>query len=168
MARHAYHAISSLPLFVPLTKLSDTALLGVLKQSPLSVVAPHLYQNNIRIVGGFSAFHALGALALIGKRPKHLHFRLVEDHPATMKAIVQFELLSALMRHPARTDSRALASVIRLLTDENAAAIFGDIRPSRRSISDLTGISFADLAPAKRLSTGSDSDVLSNVLSDNR
>lgn len=167
-ARPAYHSISALPQFLPLTELGTPALLDSFKQSPLSVVAPQLDQSSILIVGGFRAFHILGALALIGKMPKRLDVRLVEDDPAAITATVQAELLSALMRHPARIDSRALASVIRLLTDENAAAIFGDIRPSRRSISDLTGISFADLAPAKRFSTGSNSDILSNVLGGNR
>ena len=167
-ARPAYHVISALPQFLPLTKLTAPTFLGVLKHSPLCILASQRDQSSIRVVGGFAAFHVFGALALIGKRPKRLDVRPVDNDPAAITTMVQSKLLAALMRHPSRTDSRALESVIRLLTDENAAAIFGDVRPSRRSVSDATGISVGDLTPSRKLFTGADSDILSNVLGDHR
>jgi hypothetical protein len=164
----AYHAISAIPQLLPLAKLPTSTLLELLNRLPLTIVASSPDEERIYVAGGFGAFHVLAALAIAGHKPKRLAVRVVEDDPDLITKLVQTELLSILVRHSEQTGSRDLVPVIRLLTDENAAAIFGDARPSRGAIADLTGASFADLTPARRLSTGSDSGILSSILAANR
>jgi hypothetical protein len=163
----AYHAISAIPQLLPMTKLPTSTLLELLDRVPLTIVAPLPDQERIYVAGGFGAFHVLVALAMTGHRPKRMAVRVVEDDPDLIKKLVQAELLSILMRRSERTGARDLVPVIQMLTDENAAVIFGDARPNRGKIADMTGVSFADLRPAKTLSTGSDSEILSSILATN-
>jgi hypothetical protein len=166
-ARSAYHAISAIPQLLPMTKLPSSTLLELLDRLLLTIVAPLPDEERIYVASGFGAFHVLAALAMTGHRPKRLAVRVVEDDPDLIKKLVQTELLSILLNHVEQTRSRDLVPVIRLLTDENAVAIFGDARPSRSAVADVTGVSFADLRPAKTLATGSDSGILSSILAVN-
>jgi hypothetical protein len=166
-ARPAYHAISAIPQLLPMTKLPTSTLLELLDRLPLTIVAPLPDEERIYVASGFSAFHVLVALAMTGHRPKRVAVHLVEDDPDLITKLVQAELLSILVRRSERTGSRNLVPVIQMLTDENAAAIFGDARPNRGKIAAVTGVSFADLRPAKTLSTGSDSETLSSILATN-
>jgi hypothetical protein len=162
----AYHAISAIPQLLPLAKLPTSTLLELLKLLPLTIVASLPDEERIYVAGGFGAFHVLVALAMTGDRPKRMAVRVVDDDPDLITKLVQAELLSILVRH-SEIGSRDLVPVIQMLTDENAAAIFGDARPNRGKIADVTGVSFADLRPAKTLSTGSDSEILSSILATN-
>jgi hypothetical protein len=166
-ARPAYHAISAIPQLLPMTKLPTSTLLELLDRLPLTIVAPLPDEERIYVASGFGAFHVLVALAMAGHRPKRMAVRVVEDDPDLITKLVQTELLSILVRHSEQIGSRDLVPVIRMLTDENAAAIFGDARPNRGKIADVTGVSFADLRPAKTLATGSDSEILSSILATN-
>jgi hypothetical protein len=124
--RPAYHAISAIPQLLPVMKLPTSTLLELLDRLPLTIVAPLPDEERIYVASGFGTFHVLVALAMTGHRPKRMAVRVVEDDSDLIAKLVQAELLSILVRHLQRAGSRDLVPVIQMLTDENAAAIFGD------------------------------------------